>query len=125
MRLRKYIIVAVCITVGILLCTTGDQLLISIGFILISVQGLFWGADTELLKPLRLQKPEWKPKQYLTSAIIILCMALFMIVLTQLPAGQAEALFTNWYFAGTLWLLAMALLAKRYVEEREKSRQTQ
>ena len=120
----KYIIAAAIVTGGILLWTTGDKLLISIGAILIAGHSLFWGGDRELVKPLRFRRPEWKPGQYLTAAIVALSAALILILFIQLPEDRARALFTKWYFSGTFWLLAMAMLAKRYVKDGERARQS-
>lgn len=119
----KHIIAAAIVTGGILLWTTGDKLLISIGSILIAGQALIWGGGRELLKPLRFRKPEWTPRQYLTAAIVALSAALILILFMQLPEDRARALFTKWYFSGAFWLLAMAVLAKRYVNDREGARQ--
>lgn len=124
MRLVKYIFAAACVSGGIFLWSTGNPLLFPFGTMLVCAQSLVLLGKTELLKPIRFRKPEWKPKEFFASISILLCAVLFVVLLTQLPQDQARDLFTRWYFSGTLWLLCMSMLAKRYVDDREKAQQS-
>jgi hypothetical protein len=120
----RYIIAAICVSIGVLLWFTGKPLLFSFGTIFICAQSLLLLSRGELTKPIQFKKPEWKSKDFFGGICILLFLALFLILFFQLPEDQARELFTKWYFSGTFWLLGMSGLIKRYIEEKENAQQS-
>lgn len=119
----RYIIAAICVSIGILLWGTGKPLLFPFGTLFVCAQSLVLLGQHELTKPMRFKKPKWKPKEFFGGIYIVLCLTLFLIMFLQLPEEQARELFTKWYFSGTLWLLCISGLAKRFIEEKNHSQQ--
>ena len=122
-RETRYIIAAICVSIGVLLWFTGKPLLFPFGTILICAQSLPLLSRGELTKPVRFKKPEWKPRDFFGGICIVLFLALFLVLFFQLPEDQARKLFTKWYFSGTFWLLCMSGLIKSYIEKKANAQQ--
>ena len=118
-RKKQYIIVGISMSIGILLWFTGKQVFLPIATIFFCLPSLILMGKKELSRPISFNKRKWSTKGFLSALLTILALALFLMAVFHLGEEKFLTLISKWYFAITLWLLCIAGLTKRYIEEKE------
>lgn len=73
-------------------------------------------------KAIHFSIPNLKSSNFFTTILVVLVITLFVILMGEMP-DHGRSLIGKWYFTGTVWLICLAGLAKRYMEENENVQQ--